>query len=87
MKRAVDVVIGAKFIVGRKAEACDLAVDDRLMSKQHFRLSCRGGQLSVMDLQSLNKTFVNGAPIASERPLQPGDTITAGNTKFLVSVH
>ena len=86
IRRAVDAVVGERFVIGRDQNSCELAIDDRLLSRQHLRLSFKNGSLLVCDLGSTNKTFLNGVVINAERQLQPNDVILAGKTRILVSV-
>lgn len=70
-------------IVGR-APTSHVFVDERSMSKSHAKLVLAGGDVSVIDLESTNKTLVNGRVIA---PLQPvrlhnNDQIKMGNVIF-----
>jgi len=86
IKRSIDAVVGEKFIIGREAKSCELAIDDKLLSRQHMCLSFRNGSLLVRDLGSTNKTFLNGVVINAERQLQPNDVIMAGKTRIIVNV-
>jgi len=86
IKRSIDAVVGEKFVIGRDAKSCELAIDDRLLSRQHLRLSFRNGSLLVCDLGSTNKTYLNGVVINAERQLQPKDVILAGKTRIIVEV-
>jgi class 3 adenylate cyclase len=73
---------GSQLVVGRGA--ADLVIEDPAVSRRHavFRLS--GDALEVEDLGSRNGTKVNGTPITSATPLQAGDTIEVGGTRFEV---
>lgn len=86
IKRSIDAVVGEKFVIGRDAGSCELAIEDRLLSRQHLRLSFRNGCLLVADLGSTNKTYLNGVVIGAERQLQPNDVILAGKSRIFVSV-
>jgi diguanylate cyclase (GGDEF)-like protein len=73
-------------VIGR-APSSHIYVDERSMSKSHAKLVLSGGDVSIIDLESTNKTLVNGKPI---EPLQPirlrnNDQIKMGNVilKFL----
>ena len=45
------------------------------VGRQHARLSYQGDALVVIDLGSLNGTFVNGRRVTGSEPLRPGDTL------------
>jgi hypothetical protein len=76
------IPLQGEVVVGRKAEAGVFALGDRYMSGRHARFAVRGGQVTVTDLDSKNRTFVNDTPLPphQEHPLNPGDTIRMGNT-------
>jgi type VI secretion system FHA domain protein len=80
---------GADLVLGRGAE-CDwvLADPERILSKRHCVLECRGGW-RVRDL-STNGTFVNfsAAPIGRDQvaPLAHGDRLRLGPWEFEVSL-
>lgn len=71
------------LVLGRAA-ASFICVDDRSMSKSHAKLVVAGGDVSIVDLESTNKTIVNGRPIPSLSPikLQNNDQIKCGNVIF-----
>ena len=77
------------FVVGRLSKASDYACpEDRLMSRSHFTLYERNGEVCVFDNNSTNGTRVNGVALASggaqtAKALRDGDVIEAGGTSFL----
>lgn len=73
----------ADVIIGRSPNA-NIFVDDRSVSKFHAKLTLSGGDVTIIDLESTNKTFVNGKVLT---PLQPmklnnNDQIKTGNIIF-----
>ncbi|HEX8391596.1 MAG TPA: FHA domain-containing protein [Longimicrobium sp.] len=74
--------VTGEVIVGRKPEPGVQATGDRYMSGRHARFRNVGGRVSVTDLDSKNRTYVNEQPIPphQERPLNAGDTVRMGNT-------
>src|SRR5690606_2270408 len=70
-------------IVGRSPNA-KIFVDDRSVSKFHAKLVLAGGEVSLIDLESTNKTFVNGKvlPPLQPVPLKNNDQIKTGNIIF-----
>jgi len=76
------IPLKGEVVVGRKPEAGVTALGDRYMSGRHARFAQRGAQVTVTDLDSKNRTFVNDTPLPphQEHPLNPGDTIRMGNT-------
>ena len=76
------VRIEGDVILGRKPDAGVQATGDRYMSSRHARFRAQGGRVTVTDLDSKNRTFVNEQPLPAhqERALNPGDTVRMGNT-------
>jgi len=76
------VRVDGEIILGRKPEPGVFATGDRYMSGRHARFRLSHGRLSVTDLDSKNRTFVNEQPLPphQERALNPGDTVRMGNT-------
>ncbi len=70
-------------IIGRSITA-HISIDDGSVSKSHAKLCLEGGAVTVMDLESTNKTIVNGnmlLPLAP-RKLENHDQIKMGNVIF-----
>lgn len=76
------VRIDGEATLGRKPEPGVQATGDRYMSGRHARFTARGGRVTVTDLDSKNRTFVNEQPLPphQERALNVGDTVRMGNT-------
>ncbi|MCC7403429.1 MAG: GGDEF domain-containing protein [Bdellovibrionales bacterium] len=70
-------------ILGRAATA-HISVDDRSVSKSHCKIILSGGDVSIMDLESTNKTVVNGRVLTPLVPvkLANNDQVKAGNVIF-----
>ena len=69
---------GETLLIGRDP-ACDVALRDPGISRQHARLELKGNRYVLKDGGSANGTFVNGLRI-TESALQTGDQIRVGNT-------
>lgn len=67
-------------ILGRATD-CDVVVPDGAASRRHARLLISDEGVRLADLGSQNGTRVNGAP-SQAAELQPGDSITIGDTTF-----
>lgn len=74
------------IIVGR-APSSNIFVDDRSLSRSHAKLMLQAGEVSIIDLQSTNRTVVNGKELTPLVPckLKNNDQIKLGNVilKFL----
>jgi hypothetical protein len=81
------LAISGEVIVGRRAAEGVMGLDDRYMSGRHARLRALGGRLSVTDLDSKNRTYVNDAPLPPHQPreLAVGDTLRMGTTVLRVA--
>ena len=77
------ILPGAVKTIGRAPRA-DFIVDAALVSRVHCQLSAGAAELEVVDLDSTNGTFVNGARI-TRATLKTGDTLGVGKVEFLVS--
>jgi hypothetical protein len=77
---------GEEFTVGR-TDACDLMVPEPSVSQHHatLRWSAASGDFSVRDAQSMNGTFINGAPLGfkAQAMLHDGATLAFGDVQFL----
>jgi pilus assembly protein CpaF len=63
-----------ELTVGR-VQGNDIVLSKRNVSKQHARLTLKGEQAVVVDLNSTNGTWVNGRKISSPQSLKRGDKI------------
>ena len=59
-----------------------LPIDSTSVSRRHCKLTRSANEYAVLDLDSLNGTFVNGLPV-KERELRAGDLIAIGDSLFL----
>lgn len=72
------------FLVGRGSAAhFRLPEKDMHFSRSHFLVEVNPPQCRLLDLNSMNGTFVNGSRV-SEIDLHDGDLIVGGETRFVV---
>jgi pSer/pThr/pTyr-binding forkhead associated (FHA) protein len=70
------------WTIGRNREAA-IPIQDRRMSRRHAVILYVPGQgFSLVDLNSMNGSYVNGLQIQHRHILQDGDYIAVGNTEF-----
>lgn len=70
-----------KVIVVGRDSTCDFVVNDLKVSRKHMQIIIGdNGECSVVDIGSMNGTFVNGIRIAREVRLHHGDVVRIGNT-------
>ena len=72
-------------IIGRES-AATLCLPEGSVSRRHSQIERDGNDFVVIDLDSLNGTFVNDVPI-KRRTLEHGDRIRIGDSHFLFLRH
>jgi pSer/pThr/pTyr-binding forkhead associated (FHA) protein len=70
-----------RFVIGR-AETCQLALDDPLVSRNHAALVVTPETVTLEDLGSRNGVKVNGERVEGRRLLALGDTLGIGAREF-----
>ena len=79
---------GSRFLLDRpvmsagRHPASDIFLDDITVSRRHAEFRRESGQFHVVDLASLNKTYVNRQPVDSA-VLTNGDEIRIGNFRLI----
>jgi transcriptional regulator with PAS, ATPase and Fis domain len=73
-----------RLLVG-KGPACELRLDDPLVSRRHAAIEIGAQSLRLQDLGSTNGTFVNGVRVI-EAILRGGETLRIGTTALRVDV-
>ena len=76
--RPPAIAVGEALVVGREPGA-NLVVDDPAVSRRHLLLRREAEGWSVVDLGSLNGTFVNGFRV-ERAMLEPRDELRVGDT-------
>ncbi|MCB0350424.1 MAG: GGDEF domain-containing protein [Bdellovibrionales bacterium] len=71
------------YVIGR-AHMAHVHVDEKSLSKSHAKLIMSGGEVSIIDLESTNKTVVNSKILTPLQPqkLKNNDQIKTGNIIF-----
>jgi pSer/pThr/pTyr-binding forkhead associated (FHA) protein len=70
-----------RFVIGR-AETCQLALDDPLVSRNHAALVVTSDTVTVEDLGSRNGVKVNGERVEGRQKLVLGDVLAIGVREF-----
>lgn len=76
-------ITGSDIVIGRSVES-QVYIDDKSLSRSHAKFAVNGGEVSIIDLGSTNKTIVNGQlipPLASCL-LKNNDQVKTGNVIF-----
>ena len=66
------------ILVGRDS-TCNFIVNDPSVSRNHAQIINYGDCVSVVDLGSVNGTYVNRTRVTTETALHPGDELRVGN--------
>ncbi len=72
------------LLIGRTGEGDGKLGDDSELSRRHALVSRHDGRLVIEDLGSTNGTFVNGYRIVSPTLVQPGDSVSIGDSELVV---
>ncbi|HXJ04177.1 MAG TPA: DUF4123 domain-containing protein [Candidatus Acidoferrum sp.] len=83
--KLVAIPAGKTLRIGRTNKADHVFPDDKLMSSLHFAIEYGEKGCRLLDLNSSNGTFLNGARV-KEATLSNGDEIRAGNTVFVIRI-
>jgi pSer/pThr/pTyr-binding forkhead associated (FHA) protein len=84
--RKIPLRSGETLLVGRASDRAQFAVPhDSHMSGLHFSVECGPSGCRLIDRNSTNGTFLNGAKI-QEAMLASGDEIKSGQTVFVVRI-
>ena len=75
---ASDVLIG-------RDERCFIVLEDGKVSREHIRLTFTDGEWTLVDLGSVNGTYVNGQRVVGQAKLAAGDKIKIGDTHLIFS--
>jgi Nif-specific regulatory protein len=85
LKGAVFSIEEFPVVIGRET-AATLCLADASVSRRHTQIDKENDQFVIMDLESLNGTFINDVPI-KRRTLQHGDRVRIGDSQFLFLLH
>jgi pSer/pThr/pTyr-binding forkhead associated (FHA) protein len=80
--RSIELRPGV-FAAGRSS-ACQIAVDDALVSRRHAEFVVTADSLTVRDAGSVNGVFVNNKRIAGAEFLRDGDQVRLGTQVLVV---
>ncbi|MBI4473036.1 MAG: sigma 54-interacting transcriptional regulator, partial [Acidobacteria bacterium] len=82
--KGTTVPVEQELFIGRDVSN-EISINDPLVSRKHCTISVSGSDVRILDLESLNGTFVNGVP-TREKTLEHGDRIKVGISQFLFLV-
>src|SRR5688500_2426069 len=85
LKGNVFTIEELPVIIGRD-RTTTLCIADASVSRRHSQIEKENDQFVILDLESLNGTFINDVPV-KRRPLQHGDRLRIGDSQFLFLMH
>lgn len=77
------------FKIGKLDGVCDYVIrDNKAVSRKHAEIICINDRYYIVDLNSTNKTYVNGKPVLPEAKsvISHGTTIKLGNEEFVFRI-
>lgn len=69
-------------LIGRGTKS-EVVIDDEEVSDEHARIIKEGKNYKLIDIGSLNSTFLNGTKVTSPKKLEDEDEIRFANIKFI----
>ncbi|MDQ2976861.1 MAG: sigma 54-interacting transcriptional regulator [Acidobacteriota bacterium] len=85
LKGSVFTIEDLPVVIGRET-AATLCIADASVSRRHSQIENDEDQFAIVDLDSLNGTFINDVPVKRRR-LQHGDRVRIGDSQFLFLMH
>ncbi len=85
LKGSVFTIEDLPVVIGRDRTAT-LCIADASVSRRHSQIEKEDDRFVLLDLESLNGTFINDVPV-KRRPLQHGDRVRIGDSQFLFLMH
>jgi Nif-specific regulatory protein len=85
LKGSVFTIEDLPVVIGRDTTAT-LCLADASVSRRHSQIEKEDEQFVILDLESLNGTFINDVPVKRRR-LEHGDRVRIGDSQFLFLLH
>lgn len=80
--------LGELWVAGRDP-SCQIVIADQRVSRRQFEIHKVNGIYTILDLASVNGTFLNGSPVSSTDPqtLKSGDAISVLDNTLYFELH
>ncbi len=85
LKGSVFTIEDLPVVIGRET-AATLCIADASVSRRHSQIERENDHFVILDLESLNGTFINDVPV-KRRALHHGDRVRIGDSQFLFLMH
>jgi len=76
-----EITLGEGLIEAGRSRSCQIRLKDKKASRKHFKMENDGRVITLTDLGSPNRTYVNGSPVTLHT-LVAGDEIKIGTETF-----
>lgn len=88
VREMLRLEVGDVWASGRDP-SCQIIIPDQRVSRRQFEIRKINGSYTIIDLGSVNGTFLNGSPISSTdpQPLKSGDAITVLDNTMYFELH
>lgn len=88
VREMLRLEVGEVWVAGRDP-SCQIIIPDQRVSRRQFEIHKVNGNYTVIDLASVNGTFLNGSPVSSTDPqsLKSGDAITVLDNTMYFELH
>lgn len=88
VREMLRLEVGEVWVAGRDP-SCQIIIPDHRVSRRQFEIYKVNGTYTILDLASVNGTFLNGSPISSTDPqsLKSGDAITVLDNILYFELH
>lgn len=88
IREMLRLEFGEVWVAGRDP-SCQIIIPDQRVSRRQFEIYKVNGGYTILDLASVNGTFLNGSPISSTDPqtLKSGDAISVLDNTMYFELH
>ena len=88
VREMLRLEFGEIWVAGRDS-SCQIIIPDQRVSRRQFEIRKINGIYTIIDMDSVNGTFLNGSVVSSTdpRPLKSGDAITVLDNTMYFELH
>lgn len=88
IREMLRLEFGDVWIAGRDS-SCQIVIPDQRVSRRQFEIRKINNSYTLLDMDSVNGTFLNGSPVSSTDPLtlKSGDAITVLDNTMYFELH